>query len=188
MTRLVRTLALSLSLSLVPAADAAVAFSDDFNADTLGLNKTTFLGGWTVTDGTVDLVNFVVGQVIDLDGSTNNAGLFAKELSLVGGVPYVANFDLAGSQRGSTETATVSFGTSSESFTLASNEPLGTRSLSFVPTASGTYALSFQNLGGDNVGLLLDNVVVTAVPEPAAVVLVLAGLGVIGLARLQVRR
>lgn len=174
-------------MACMGTAQAVTIFSDDFNADTVGLNKTSFLGGWTVTDGTVDLVDFVVGRVIDLDGSSGDAGLFSKSLSLTAGVQYTASFALAGSQRGSSETALVSFGGSSDSFTLASSDGLGLRSLLFTPTVSGDYALSFANEGGDNVGLLLDDVTVTstvaAIPEPQTYALLLAGLGLVGLAR-----
>ena len=34
-------------------ANAATIFTDNFEADTAALNKTTFVGGWTVTNGSV---------------------------------------------------------------------------------------------------------------------------------------
>ena len=37
-----------------------------------------------------------------------------------------------------------------------------------------------QNRGGDNVGALLDNVTVTAVPEPESYAMIMAGLGLMG--------
>ena len=40
--------------------------------------------------------------------------------------------------------------------------------------------LSFDHAGADNMGLMLDNVSVTAVPEPETYALMLAGLGLIG--------
>lgn len=169
----------------VTAAQADTIFSDNFNADTPALNKTTFLGGWTVTNGTVDLVDFFGGRLIDLDGSSSDAGIFSKSLNLTGGVQYTASFDLAGGQRGSAETVAVSFGTTTQSYTLGATEAFSTRSLLFTPSATGSFALSFANTGGDNVGALLDNVLVVSptvtapVPEPTSVALMLAGLGVI---------
>lgn len=57
------------------ASQAAVVFSDDFDASVSGL--TVVPTGWTVSDGTVDVVSggfCVAGQCVDLDGSTGNAG------------------------------------------------------------------------------------------------------------------
>ena len=184
-------LAAATALVLASTASQAVTiFSDNFNADALGLNQTTFLGGWTVSDGTVDLIgtgffDFVPANIryVDLDGSTSNPGVFSKALSLTGGQTYTAFFDLAGSHRGSTETVHVTFGSTSM-YTLASGDGFGTRSITFTPGASGTFSLSFENMGADNVGVLLDNVVIdhvtTAVPEPETYALMLAGLGLVG--------
>jgi len=78
----------------------------------------------------------------------------------------------------------VNFGTALASFTLLSADPLGLRSLAFTPGSSGSYLLSFANAGGDNLGAILDNVVVStpAIPEPETYALMLAGLGAVGYA------
>lgn len=65
---------------LLANAQAAVIFSDDFEADTFGLN--TGLINWTVTDGTIDVVGpsaFGINcggstKCVDLDGSSGSAG------------------------------------------------------------------------------------------------------------------
>lgn len=44
-----------LVVGMVGTANASIIFSDNFEADTVGLNKTDFLN-WTVSDGTVDLI------------------------------------------------------------------------------------------------------------------------------------
>ena len=172
-----------------PASAAVTIFSDNFDSySPLALNWIPpVASGWTVTDGTVDLIGagFIDilpgnGNYIDLDGSTANSGVFANSVNLTGGVTYTLSFDLAGSQRGSTETANVNFGTATASFTLNSSDPLATYSLNFTPAASGAYSFSYENLGGDNVGLLLDNVSVSAVPEPEIYAMLLAGLGMLG--------
>ena len=49
-------------------------------------------------------------------------------------------------------------------------------SLSFTPTISGAYGLSFAGTGGDNMGMLLDNVKVAAIPEPQTYALLALGL------------
>jgi hypothetical protein len=160
----VRYLVLALLLAGASAAQAATVFSDNFNADTQGLNYTAFVGGWTVTNGTVALIGTGFfdfypghGNYVDLDGSTDEAGVLSKTLSLTGGVPYTASFMLGGSQRGDSNSVYVMFGSALSTFVLASSDPLATRMISFTPGASGTYPLSFHNAGGDDVGAILDN-------------------------------
>lgn len=176
------------------AVQAATIFSDDFEGTTAGQNLTP--AGWMVTDGTVDTVGpgyFAylcrgTGTCIDLDGSTNNAGVLSRTLSLLAGVEYTAFYDLAGSSRGGIEIVDVSFGTSTATHTLASADNYSTWSLGFTPVANGNYLLSFANRGGDNMGAILDNVSVSAVPEPSTAVLALAGLlGLAGMARRRQR-
>ncbi|MBX3616635.1 PEP-CTERM sorting domain-containing protein [Nitrosomonas sp.] len=172
-----------------PASAAVTIFSDNFDSySPLTLNWTPpVASGWTVSSGTVDLIgtgfNDILpgnGNYIDLDGSTSNSGVFANSVNLISGVTYTLSFDLAGSQRGSTETVDINFGTASTSVTLGGSAPLTAYDLSFTPSASGVYGFSFENLGGDNVGLLLDNVSVSAVPEPETYAMLLAGLGMLG--------
>jgi hypothetical protein len=179
--------------SLAAAAHAAPLASDDFDANTLKLNGVP--AGWSVTGGTVDIIgsnfsgtafNLVPGHgaYIDLDGSSADAGLLSRSFMLTAGVEYTASFDLAGSHRGSTESGTVTFGAASLTYQIASATDFAGYVLTFTPETTGDYALTFQNAGGDNVGALLDNVAVTftsAVPEPGAWALTLAGLLVVGL-------
>ena len=128
------------------------------------------------------------GAYIDLDGSTATAGLLSIGLGLTAGVQYTATFDLAGGQRGTAETGTVRFGSASLSYDLASADSFSAFSLSFTPGASGSFSLSFQNAGGDNLGALLDNVSITSdggpapIPEPQTYALMLAGLALVGCA------
>lgn len=102
-----------------------VIFADDFDTTT-ALNKTVFPGGWTVTNGSVDVIgtDFIDvfpgnGNYVDLDGSTGDAGELSKSLILTGGLSYTAMFSLAGSHRGGSDIVDVMFGTASASFTLA---------------------------------------------------------------------
>ena len=185
------TLALgAVVLAFGSAAQAVPVFADSFDANVLGLNAVPT--GWSVSDGTVDIIgnNFSGtsfdllpghGAYIDLDGSTANSGLLFTTLNLTGGTQYTAAFDLAGSQRGGQESGTVSFGSSLLNYSLASAAGFSAYTMSFTPATTGQYLLAFQNADGNNIGALLDNVAVTAaVPEPGTYALLAAGLLAIG--------
>lgn len=174
--------------ALVAAAVAALAgatqaqvviFSDDFQAAPPGENATP--PGWGISDGTVDTLGpgyfpdlclRTSNRCIDLDGTSSNAGELTRSVSLTGGLLYQLSFDLAGSQRGSTEIVDVAFGGTTGVFTRNSLDPFSNGSLSFTPASSASYQIFFENRGGDNIGALLDNVGVTAVPEPSVLALV----------------
>lgn len=192
------------AISLAGVAQTTIAapiFSDNFDNETLGLNYSSF-ANWTVSDGTVDLIgqpgffDFIPGngRYVDLDGSTGNAGKMTSiALNLNGGQNYNLTFDLAGSQRGDFNSLIYGIDIDSDgvldfssSITLGSSSPLTTFSLLFTLGASTSNAsIIFDHAGGDNLGLLLDNVSlnaanVSSVPVPAAVWLfssALIGLG-----------
>jgi hypothetical protein len=170
------------------AANALTVLSDDFEANTTGLNATPI--GWTVSDGTVDIIgngffDFVPanGKYIDMDGSTSNAGVLSRSVELMAGTPYVLSFDLAGNRRNAApEQVNVMFGSAAGSWSLAQSDGFTTYSLALTPLTSGTFTLSFAGVGGDNIGMLLDNVSVTAVPEPQTYAMLALGLLAIGAA------
>jgi len=174
------------AVALVPSlAQAAPFFADDFESNPVGLNLVP--GGWTVTDGTVDIVDGVTwgplcltARCIDLDGSTSNAGILSRDFTLTAGTTYTAFFDIAGNHRGGIDTMTASFGGASQTYNFNWDKRWETFSLVFTPTASGVYTLAFSDAGHDNVGILLDNVAIQAVPEPESYALLLAGLGLMG--------
>ena len=184
-----------LILQALPTMVQAIpVYSDNFDSDTRSLNQTTFNGGWTVTSGAVDLIGPGLfdllpgnGNYVDLDGSTNQSGTFDNQIPLAALTNYTLSFDLAGSQRGDTNVVNVIFGTTSQSYTLASSDPFSTYMLSFTTNGAANYQVFFNNIGGDNLGALLDNVNVNAavseVPVPAALPLMATALGLFGLSR-----
>lgn len=189
--------ALLAGLSCAGGACAAPVFSDDFDANALGLNAVP--DGWTVGGGgTVDVIgefdrvpghralvdrlfNLLPGHgsYVDLDGSTTRPGALTLGLDLTAGVTYEARFDLAGTRRGLGTTGVVTFGSSVLPYSLASNTPFTTMTLRFTPDASGPASLVFQNEPAGKKGALLDNVVVSVIPEPGTGALLLAGLALV---------
>lgn len=178
-------------------AQAATIFSDNFNSANGGVGALNYAGfaNWTVSDGTVDLIGNgffdffpANGLYIDMDGSTGNAGkLTSIELNLAAG-DYLLSYDLAGNQRNSgIEQVNVGVtGTlASTSHSLAMSAPFQTFSLGFSLLVPGSVFLTFEGTGNDNVGMLLDNVLLVSVEQPgvpdtAATVLLLSlGVGVL---------
>lgn len=186
---------LALSISTTANALVITSFVDDFSADAGGTYLTIpnpNLTNWDVTDGTVDVLSLSYfgglcaaagGAVncVDLDGSSNDAGVLTTKDEFLAG-EYLVSFDLAGSQRGGSDSVEVNFGgISLGTFILASADPFTTISQTITILANGK--LSFSDLGNDNIGALLDNVsvsLVSAVPVPAALPLFGTGLAVLG--------
>jgi hypothetical protein len=200
MRKVLFCLALGAVLGMARAAVAdTIIFADNFNEYNGGVGQTNFYDfgtNWTVTNGSVDLIgngyfDFLPGNglYLDMDGSTNQAGtIVSKSLSLNAG-SYVFSFDLAGNQRGyvvEPVTAQVQVGVVSQTYSLPSPAPFQLFTLPFTLAAPQTVDLSFSEVGTSDVGMLLDNVVLTSVssvPLPPAACSGLALMG--GLAALR---
>lgn len=169
-------------------------FFDDFNSEHGGVGILNYTGfaNWTVTEGTVDLIgngyfdwfNYAHGLYVDMDGSTGNAGTMETKTSLaLDPGTYVLSFDLAGNHRNDASemvTVNVSLGAFSQNYSLSRNAPFTTYTETFTVATAGNYDLSFAGAGGDNIGMLLDNVSVNVVPLPGAILLGMLGLSVAG--------
>lgn len=189
------SLTLAAALAFAGAVSAAPLFEENFDdeAATYGtVENFTNFSTFSVSGGTVDLIEDpgnpygltceTAGGCIDLDGSTGNAGLVSDIITLDAGQEYTLSFDLSGNQRGGEDTVTVTFYTVLDSIGVSYDAGWNTYTYSFFGDGND-YQLGFQNLGGDNVGALLDNVVISAVPVPAAGFLLLGALGGFGLMR-----
>jgi hypothetical protein len=183
-----RMLAVAAAMVLSAGAHAAApVFSDNFDSDAQGTN--VGVAGWVLTGGSVDVVpvgddfhflSAANGNYVDLDGSTNQAATLTKTLTGLADGEYALTFELAGNQRdGGVEATTVTMsGATSTVITPGQNDD------SFFTvighSIGGVLTFSFHDDSTDNVGSLLDNVSVTAVPEPGSLSLMLAGIAALG--------
>lgn len=183
------------------AALAAPVFADDFESNLTALNQAP--AEWQVTDGSVDIIGPGLdahlcngsGTCIDLDGSTFDAGVLQRSVSLQAHTRYVLSFDLAGNRRASgTETGRVSLGDAALDYSLADSQLAYQRfSLVFAPLVSGPVAIRFANDGGDLGGAILDNVQLDSIEldapgTTAALAFAMLGAGALGTRKPRPRR
>jgi len=197
-------------VGLMPGvSQATTIFSDDFNNEVRGLDH-IFADQWTVLPGgTVDMIGYAGPnffnfaslpsdqRYVDMDGTTGGVGtMVSSAFALLAGTTYELTFDLAGSQRGDTNSMSNygidTNGDNTDDIILGaplsrfSSDPFSTVTLSFttvgaIPSARIVFAQQVGN--NNNVGLLLDNVRLNIVPEPASLMLLGAGLAAIGIWR-----
>ena len=65
-------------------------------------------------------------------------------------------------------------------YDVAGDQPFVTYSLSFTPVQGGEFQIRFSTTSGDNIGPVLDNVLVSQVPEPATWAMLITGFGLVG--------
>lgn len=201
-------LVLVLSMSVV-GIQADTIIDENFDALTPQLGVTS-VGPFSAIGGTnVDIVGAANGFAlcaapessvcVDLDGTGGNPQgiLQSVSINVLPGVDYLLSFDLIGSGRGSSASATVTFGSYDQTFNLASADTTdGIVSNALVTFATpGTANLTFTSNTPGQVGLVLDNVLLTSsganAPEPSTALLIalpLLAAGLIGRKRLANRR
>lgn len=194
-----------LSLGVMGTAHSTVIFSDNFDTENGGVGALNYNGfaNWNVSNGTVDLIgngyfDFLPGNglYVDLDGSSFNAGVLLNQQYLAPG-DYTLSFDLAGNHRNTAPELTtaniaivIGGGTGANtSISLNQNDPFTTYTLDFTVSSlvdPSLIYLTFGAVGGDNIGMLLDNVVLSdrvGVPEPSTVAILALGLLGVGFTR-----
>ena len=193
-------------MTTLPAAAVTIAFQDDFSGygSTTATNAadSVFGGNWTTTSGTVDYLasGSAFGELcptgtncVDLDGSTGAGGTFATTQVFKNG-KFNILFQFSGSNRIDSpfDDLEVNFGGIVASVNKAYNA-VGNQGDFFalftgIIVGNAGTTLSFRDLGKDNQGIILKNVVVemSPVPVPAAGGLLVLALG--GLAALRRRK
>jgi hypothetical protein len=183
-------------LAIGVLSPAAPIFFDDFNSENNGVGELNYTGfaNWTVEDGTVDLIgngfhDFLPGNglYVDMDGSKNNAGkmITSQPISLQAGT-YELSYELAGNQRDTqpeTVYVEVYVGIFSTSHSLAKDAPFTLFTQQFTLASAQDITISFEGAGGDNIGMLLDNVkieAVSVVPAPGAILLAGVATPIVG--------
>ncbi len=193
-------LALIAALSMGSTLTQAAVFTDSFNSYTADQLNWAPQGGWyygfvgdMTTVGKVDIIgsgggyDFLPGNgsYVDLDGSVGGTLVALNHgIPLIGGQAYTLSFDLAGNHRDNNEDfVTAHFGDAFATFGIGSNLAFTNHTLNFTPDVDGAYSFGFADsntFNNNNVGALLDNVSVTAVPEPETYALLLGGLALVG--------
>ncbi|HML72912.1 MAG TPA: hypothetical protein PKB02_00320 [Anaerohalosphaeraceae bacterium] len=192
-----KVLLLLMVLGLGIMSSAAPVFFDDFNLENGGIYQLNYTGfaNWSVSGGTVDLIGVgspwnyfpTYGLYVDMDGSTNEAGLMlSKEIQLQAGI-YEFSYELAGNQRNSpgdkvfvNVNVVGDGGIISNTESLDWNAPFTLFSTQFTLTSPQKITISFDGDGGDNIGMLLDNVKLVAIPAPGAILLGVMGTSLVG--------
>lgn len=193
----------TLLVGFAAPAKAATLFFDNFEGVTSGPTILNWDGGtnWDVYSGSVDLVKSGdygiacaggTGYCVDMDGSTNDGGdIVSLNVGPLAPGTYEFSYSLSGNQRqlgwADSVVAYIEFGVMSWSHTLSYNAGWQTFTQEFtLASVTDPVHIRFGATGGDNIGMLLDNVQLTsvAVPEPASLSLMLLGFaGTFGLRR-----
>jgi len=201
------------ALGVTPGQAAVILFQDNFNTESASTVQ-NFSGftNWTVSNGTVDYIRSGdlgvtcfggSGGCVDLDGSTNAGGRLTSRTSytLVPGGVYTVTVQVSGNQRGGiADVITIGFIgpgilagtggiTSVTLIGLPSEFPFTLEQ--FSAAGNGPVRLFFETTSTDNLGPIIDNVMLAcdtcpalAVPEPSTpVLLALAIFGIFGFAR-----
>jgi choice-of-anchor C domain-containing protein len=160
------------------------------------LSSPNAITGWTIGFGSVDLIQSYwqpsEGKH-SLDLSGNGPGMIFQTIATTIGQQYRLSFDLAGNPDASglkTTILNVTAGVTPQAFsftndisTTKTSMAWVSKSLDFVATKNDT-TIMFMSGNSSAFGPALDNVSVTAVPEPETYAMMLAGLGLVaGMAR-----
>lgn len=183
-----------LMLSLCSLGEADLISNGSFeNPNAFGITRYTAgtpAGfGWTVGGDGIDLVDNSIWTPIDgtqsIDLNRFSTGQISQTISTTPGTMYEIRFFMAGnpdtgspgSPGPTIKSMDVSFGPAGNSFAFDTTgrtfSNMGFVERVFTATATASMStLSFQSTNGGYAGIVLDNVSVSAVPEPASMTLI----------------
>ncbi len=184
------------SMAVCSQAAGNLLINGDFEADIASITGPNFyttvnagqpgIFGWTVGGTSVDLIiapyyGAITSVSVDLDG-TPGPGTLSQSFNQVVGQTYTLVWDYFRNPPGSN--LGVKFGDLSPvTYTNVSLlTSYVTESLTYVAASTGVASLTFTSSGGSG-GPTIDNVSVTAVPEPEGIVLAVAALTFLGALR-----
>jgi Protein of unknown function (DUF642)/PEP-CTERM motif len=183
-------IASALSLGMAASASAAtVVFSENWDSynplvpspnEYLNYANGSILGAWTLND--VDLIrvpNYGAISGISLDLNGFNPGSISRNFSTVVGQVYKLTFDRSFNEPAPFK---VQFGSTPATYSAGNVSPntvffTGNGNVATLTFSSTGIAPPSNGAGGS----VIDNIVVTAVPEPGEWAMMMAGLGVVGL-------
>lgn len=188
--------ALAILASTSWAAGPNLITNGGFESSSFSGSYTTFaagsadLTGWTIGQNSVDLINTYwvpASGNYSLDLSGNADGTISQAFATVVGQKYSVSFDMAGNPDDPSDPTKVmqvglggqplyEFNTQGHS---RNNMGWTTQSFSFI-ASSVSSTLHFASMQESAYGVALDNISVTAVPEPETYAMLLAGLGLMG--------
>jgi hypothetical protein len=196
--RLVLGIALvCISVSLCSTSQAG--FLDTFNTENGGVGKLNYTGfaNWNVTAGSVDLIGnglFDIypgnGLYVDLNGSTGVSGTLTSKVLFSPGT-YEFSFEIGNNIGGSNNpnSVTVSVGNYDQTFTRTGAVPLETIRADVTITTASAIVFATPSSDSDDIGIIIDNVSLSSVPEPSSAVLAAIGaLGSVGVGWLSKKK
>jgi choice-of-anchor C domain-containing protein len=189
---IITTIVLTFAVSPVRAAFTNGSFELGTNPDSFTTLDpgATDVTGWTIT-GQIDYIGTYWqaadgSRSIDLNGTS--AGSIEQVLATTPDYTYIIDFDMAGNPDGGPTIKQLSLeavGIGSQTFSFditgwtKSNMGWNAEQWSFVATGNST-TLKFSSLVDGGWGPALDNVTVTTIPAPGALVLLGIGTGIVG--------
>ena len=158
--------------------------SNNFQTVNAGVGSIT---GWTVGGTSVDVINngaygAISGNSIDMLG-TPGPGSLSQSFSSTSGQQYLLNFDLSCNVCAAPQLGVSINGGAQTLFTGTLTAASQHQTMNFTAVAGATTLLTFYGIpakGDFYSGAVLDNVSVTAVPEPETFAILLSGLGLMG--------
>ena len=159
-------------------------YAPSFSGFSTVVAGSTALTDWTVGGTSIDVIKgsygAVTGNSIDMLG-TPGPGSLSQTFATVSGQTYWLNFDLSANQvSGDSKALTVNFGNTVGNF-VGNGATVTPETLMFTAN-SALSTVSFASANSGYSGAVIDNVVVSAVPEPETYAMLLAGLGLVAAA------